>query len=143
MLRFIATRLKGLPFGQAFRYGGEEFAIIMPGRRVHQTLSMLEDLRKSIETSNFTIRGENRPIEKPKQKDRPSGGTEQVKITVSIGIAGRSPLHPSTDDVVRAADEALYHAKEMGRNRVEHNGRRKGQEGVAKRMNCVVQYSEP
>ncbi|NIO06178.1 MAG: diguanylate cyclase [Proteobacteria bacterium] len=143
VLRFIATRLKRLPFGQAFRYGGEEFAIIMPGRRVHQSLSMLEDLRKSIETSNFTIRGENRPVEKPKHKDRPSGGTEQVKITVSIGIAGRSPLHPSTDDVVRAADEALYHAKETGRNRVEHNGRRKGQEGVAKRMNCVVQYSGP
>lgn len=142
ILRFITTRLKGLSFGQAFRYGGEEFAIIMPGRKVHQAIPLLEGLRKSIEASKFTIRDENRPLCKPPRKARPPGGKEQVGITVSIGVAGRSPLNPTPEAVMKTADDALYRAKGMGRNRVEPEGRRNGQENHVRRINCLTQCSE-
>ncbi len=134
VLRFIATRLEQARVGHTFRYGGEEFAIIMPGRRIHQAVPLLEGLRKAIELAKFTIRGDDRPLRKPTRKARPSGGREQVTITVSIGVAARGPHHPGTEDVVNAADEALYAAKEAGRNRVEHDGKRKGRDDIAKRI---------
>ncbi len=135
VLRFIATRLKRMPLGRAFRYGGEEFAVIMPGRRVQGALPHLEGLRLSIEKSPLTIRGRDRPLRKPKLKDRPPGGREQVGITVSVGVAHRSLLHPTAEEVVKAADEALYRAKGMGRNRVEAEQGRRREESIAQRMN--------
>jgi diguanylate cyclase (GGDEF)-like protein len=133
ILRFIAARLKRISFGLAFRYGGEEFALIMGGRRVQGMIPQLEGLRQSIEASQFTIRGENRPSHKPRRKDRPPGGKEQIGVTVSIGVARRSPIHPTPEAVVEAADEALYRAKRMGRNRVEAE-RRKRWESHVKRI---------
>jgi diguanylate cyclase (GGDEF)-like protein len=47
ILRFIATRLKRVSFGLAFRYGGEEFALIMPGRRVQRMLPLLDQSLRS------------------------------------------------------------------------------------------------
>ena len=134
ILRFIATRLKGVSFGQAFRYGGEEFALIMPGRRVQGMVPLLEGLRQSIEASKFTIRGENRPSLKPPRKARPPGGKEQLGVTVSIGVARRSPFQATPEAVTRAADEALYRAKRMGRNRVEPERRRNRWESYARRI---------
>jgi diguanylate cyclase (GGDEF)-like protein len=135
ILRFVAACLKRVSFGLAFRYGGEEFALVMPGRRVQGMVSLLEGLRQSIESSKFTIRGRNRPSHKPRRKDRPPGGKEQVGVTVSIGVARKSFLHPTPEAVVKAADEALYRAKQMGRNRVESE-RRNRRETYVKRINC-------
>jgi len=142
ILRFIASRLKRISFGLAFRYGGEEFAIIMPGRRLPRTLPLLEGLRQSIEASRFTIRGENRPLRRPPRKARPPGGREQVGVTVSIGVAWKSLLHPTAEAVVKTADEALYRAKQMGRNRVEPERRGKPGENHAKRINCFKREKE-
>jgi diguanylate cyclase (GGDEF)-like protein len=135
ILRFVAARLKRVSFGLAFRYGGEEFALVMPGRRVQGMISLLEGLRQSIESSKFTIRGRNRPSHKPRRKDNPPGGKEQVGVTVSIGVARKSLLHHTPEAVVKAADEALYRAKQMGRNRVESE-RRNRRETYVKRINC-------
>lgn len=134
ILRFIAARLKKASFGQAFRYGGEEFALIMPGRKVQGMVPLLEELRQSIESSAFTIRGKDRPSHKPRRKDRPPGGRRKVGVTVSIGVARKSLLHPTPEAVLRAADEALYRAKQMGRNRVESE--RSSRESYVKRINC-------
>ena len=134
ILRFIASRLERISFCQAFRYGGEEFALIMPGRRVQGMLPVLEELRQSIEMSKFTIRGENRPPHKPPRNARPPGGKEQLGITVSIGVARRSSLRPTPEAVVKAADEALYRAKQLGRNRVEPERRRNRWESYAKKF---------
>jgi diguanylate cyclase (GGDEF)-like protein len=134
ILQFIATRLKRVSFGQSFRYGGEEFTLIMAGRRVQGMVLLLEELRQSIEASRFTIRGENRPSHKPRGKDRPPGGKKQVAVTVSIGAAHRSRLHPTPEAVVKAADEALYRAKRMGRNRVEPERRIQPRESYVKRI---------
>ncbi len=134
ILRFVAARLRKVPFGQTFRYGGEEFALIMPGHKVQGVVPLLEELRQSIESSTFTIRGKNRPSQKPRRKDRPPGGKEEVGVTVSIGVARKSLLHPTPEAVLGAADEALYRAKQMGRNRVVSGRSRR--ESYVKRINC-------
>jgi GGDEF domain-containing protein len=97
-------------------------------------LPLLEELRRSIEESRFTIRGENRPSHKPPRNARPAGGKEWLGITVSIGVARRSPLRPSPEAVVKAADNALYRAKQLGRNRVEPERSRNRLESYAKRF---------
>jgi diguanylate cyclase (GGDEF)-like protein len=135
ILRFIAVRLKRVSFGQVYRYGGEEFSLIMPGRRVQGMVPLLQELRQSIEAATFTVRGENRPPHKPRLKDRPPGGRKQLGVTVSIGVARRNPLHSTPEAVVKAADEALYRAKRRGRNRVELKGTKRWETNV-KRIKC-------
>jgi len=137
ILRFIAARLKSVSFGQAFRYGGEEFSLIMPGRRVQGMIPLLEGARRSIEASTFIIRGENRPLHKPPRNARPPGGREQLGVTVSIGVATRSHFLSTPEMVVKAADEALYRAKQTGRNRVETERRRKQWESYARRISSL------
>ncbi|NIO04088.1 MAG: diguanylate cyclase [Proteobacteria bacterium] len=134
ILRFVAAHLKKISFGLLFRYGGEEFALIMPGRRAQKMIPLLEGLRHSIESSKFTIRGKNRPTHRPRRKEKTSGGKEKVGVTVSIGAARKSPFHSTPEAVVKAADEALYRAKQMGRNRVELA--RSHRESSVKRINC-------
>lgn len=135
ILRFIGARLERTSYGLAFRYGGEEFALIMHGRRVQGMVPLLQGLRRSIQDSTFIIRGDDRPLHKPRRKERPPGGKEHIGITVSIGVARRSHLHATPEAVVKAADEALYRAKQMGRNRVEAV-RRNRMDSYARRINC-------
>jgi GGDEF domain-containing protein len=124
VLRFIASRLQRLPFGQAYRYGGEEFALIMRGKRAEGALALMEDLRQSIEGSTLTLRGKDRPDRKPGRRDRPAGGRSALRFTVSIGLAQRDRTHATPQAVLKAADEALYRAKRAGRNRVEWERRK-------------------
>ena len=118
VLRLVAARLAQAPGGgTAYRYGGEEFALVFPGKGVDECLPHLEELRETVETSRFTMRRRFRPRAKPKgdkgRKTRPG-----ITITVSIGVAERNHKHSNPDQVVMAADKALYRAKEAGRNRV-------------------------
>ena len=74
--------------------------------------------RFGIEKSRFTLRGPNRPAEKPKEpKHRRSA--KQVGVTVSIGAAQRASLETKPAEVVKAADKALYKAKKAGRNQIK------------------------
>jgi diguanylate cyclase (GGDEF)-like protein len=118
VLRMVAARLAAVEGGgKAYRYGGEEFAVLFPGKGSEECLPPLEQLRETIETSRFTLRRRFRPRKKP---TTPKGRKtrEQVVITVSIGVAEKNHRHSSPDQVVMAADKALYRAKEGGRNRV-------------------------
>ena len=118
VLRLIGstlTRTEG--GGRPFRYGGEEFALLFPNKSVDEALPYIEDLRETIEASTFIVRARNRPKLKPKPA-RSSGGRGRVAITVSIGVAEPGPGGADPDDVIRAADQALYRAKRGGRNRV-------------------------
>ena len=56
-------------------------------------------------------------LEAPKKKKRQKA-TVQLAVTVSIGVAERSDDNPTSEMVVKAADEAMYRAKKKGRNRV-------------------------
>lgn len=117
LLRMVGWRLARIGGGgKPFRYGGEEFAVIFPGKSVADALPHLEVLREAIATSPFTVRGRLRPRMKP-PKPRPSAGRKKVTVTVSIGVAEPDRHHSTPDQVVQAADAALYRAKREGRNR--------------------------
>ncbi len=119
VLRMMAAKLGEVSGGgEAFRYGGEEFAIIFPGKSVEEALPHLEALRKTVEASGFVLRGRDRPRKKPAKPKAGNAPRNRVSVTVSIGVAERDARHQTPDQVVKAADRALYQAKEDGRNRV-------------------------
>lgn len=118
VLRLVAARLAQTPGGgTAYRYGGEEFALVFPGKGQDECLPHLEELREMVETSRFTMRRRFRPRVKPKT-DKGKKNRHAITITVSIGVAERNHRHATPDQVVQAADKALYRAKGAGRNRV-------------------------
>ncbi len=118
LLRMVGARLGSVTGGgRAFRYGGEEFAILFPGASVEDTLPHLERLRASVERTGFTVRGRNRPRGKT-AVPRPSPHARRVSVTISIGAAERARGQASVQAVLDAADQALYRAKHGGRNRV-------------------------
>ena len=130
-LRMVADELAQVADGgRAFRYGGEEFALLFAGRTPAQVETALERLRAAIEARVFTIRSPERPREKPEGPVTPPAGTEQVTLTVSIGAAAPGPHHLRPDDVLHAADAALYRAKRRGRNRVVIDGIRGAARGA-------------
>jgi diguanylate cyclase (GGDEF)-like protein len=100
------------------RYGGEEFALILPQSTKVEAAEVAEKLRRAIEVEPFTY-----------GKSQPGG-----KVTLSIGLATFSQDAKSQDDLVDAADSALYAAKRGGRNLVMqyspgmefHPGRERG-----------------
>ncbi len=119
VLRMVAAKLGRVSGGgRAYRYGGEEFAIVFPGRSRDEVMSDLEELRGTIEDTTFTVRGRRRPRGKPKDGKRKSPGRKKLTVTVSIGVAERTGNHTTPEKVLKAADEALYKAKRAGRNRV-------------------------
>jgi diguanylate cyclase (GGDEF)-like protein len=89
------------------RYGGEEFAIILLHADSRKTAEVGERIRRIIEEAPF-----------PKEELQPMG-----KITVSIGGCCLSDGMQSMEDLIRAADEALYRAKRNGRNQITIGGR--------------------
>jgi diguanylate cyclase (GGDEF)-like protein len=118
VLRMIAAFLRRVERGgKPFRYGGEEFAIIFPGKEVDDVLSALDILREAIADNEFIVRSELRTEEKPEVP--PTRENQQrLAITVSIGCAQMSEEDQIPADVIKRADNALYKAKASGRNRV-------------------------
>jgi diguanylate cyclase (GGDEF)-like protein len=118
VLRMVAGRLGHVPGGgRAFRYGGEEFAVLFPGKTAEESAPHLETLRTAVAGATFTLRGQGRPKRKPRSSRTRGAAGRQVAVTVSIGAAhARGSAVPA--QVVKAADNALYRAKEGGRNRV-------------------------
>ncbi|HEX9582466.1 MAG TPA: GGDEF domain-containing protein, partial [Gemmatimonadales bacterium] len=117
VLRTVATRLRdALGDGKVFRYGGEEFAALLPGTTLAEALPRLEAARAAVARAPFAVRGRVRPRKKPRRTRtrRPHG---EETLTVSIGAAEAGTKQVAAD-VIRAADQALYRAKEMGRNQV-------------------------
>lgn len=119
VLRTVATRLKdALPAGHVYRYGGEEFAILFPGRPAEHCLPMLEAAREAVAAERFTVRRRVRPRKRP-AKVKASRTQPRETITVSMGLAEAGRRHDGAEAVIGAADQALYRAKQNGRNRVE------------------------
>jgi diguanylate cyclase len=102
VLKIIASVLRKRlrPTDFIARFGGEEFVLLMPSTVPANGMKLLETLRASIEACPFHFKG------------------EPVTITLSIGLAAfRAGEHG--DAVLKRADQALYRAKNAGRNRVE------------------------
>jgi len=118
-LKMVASKLSEVRGrGKAFRYGGEEFTVIFPRKSLDQALPHLEKVRKTVEKAGFTVRGSGRPRRKAERPEGPRGSRHRVIITVSIGAAERDDRNVTPEQVIQAADKALYRAKQGGRNRV-------------------------
>lgn len=117
LLRMVAAKLtKVLGDEGAFRYGGEEFCVLFPGQSIQDAIPHLEILRRAVEASSFTLRDPDRPAKKPKESK--SNGAPSQTVTVSIGVAEGKDRNTDPPEVIKAADEALYRAKNAGRNMV-------------------------
>src|SRR5258708_18747016 len=119
VLRMVAAKLATVQGGgRSYRYGGEEFAILFPGRDLEEVLPALDALREAVADTAFTVRRRLRPRRKPDAPRHSRSTRSQVSITISIGAPppGGRPTTPS--HVIHPAPPPLYQAKESGRNRV-------------------------
>jgi GGDEF domain-containing protein len=116
LLRMVGSKLAVIGGGgTAFRYGGEEFTLLFPGKGADQAMPHIEGVLRTIRNTPFTIRGV-RPAPGAAQSPAPADprAHQKVGVTVSIGVAAaRTP-----GEVVGDADRALYRAKQTGRNRI-------------------------
>ncbi|HLZ39635.1 MAG TPA: GGDEF domain-containing protein [Candidatus Sulfotelmatobacter sp.] len=135
VLRLVASNLGRVTGGgQAYRCGGEEFNILFPGKTTSEVVEHLENLRKMIESSEFRMRGGDRrqaargPERRARSRGRKGDAIRQLvqqkplpplSVTVSIGVATSAKRDSDPEALLKAADKALYRAKENGRNRVE------------------------
>jgi diguanylate cyclase (GGDEF)-like protein len=161
VLCMVAARLSEVAGdGQAFRCGGEEFAIVFRNSSAKESFDHLEALRQTIAKSTFHVRGADRRAEKAAKevaekkidlqtelkfeeklekrasrsdrrkskssrsdsRHRLSSGAQlrdHLSVTISIGVAEPSTRYRQPEQVIQAADQALYRAKHKGRNRVE------------------------
>jgi two-component system cell cycle response regulator len=85
------------------RLGGEEFVVVMPETQAADALQVAERLRGKVAETEFAI---------------DEAGTQVLPVTVSIGVATATDCEETADDLLGRADQALYRAKQGGRNRV-------------------------
>jgi len=117
VLKLVAVCIKGVGGGgKAFRYGGEEFTIVFPGKTAEEAIPYLEELREYIANRGFIRRSKSRPKEKPADIVTKSSSYKKLYLTVSIGAAEKNEKYRTPEEVIKAADKALYNAKSKGRN---------------------------
>jgi diguanylate cyclase (GGDEF)-like protein len=83
------------------RYGGEEFAVLMPETELSEAVERAEMMRSMVERARFEFDG------------------VPIAVTISAGVAEAKPSYEESDEFVAASDKKLYEAKNGGRNRVE------------------------
>jgi diguanylate cyclase (GGDEF)-like protein len=88
----------------AGRFGGEEFAILLPQTREEHALSIADRLRTHIAGMSVPVSDDGKP-------------ENCIRLTVSVGVAPLDDTNRELTDLLAAADSALYHAKQAGRNR--------------------------
>ncbi len=104
VLREFARRVKDATriVDVVARMGGEEIVVVLPETSLGSAAAVAERIRHHVQSEPFGIRG----------------GTAQISVTVSIGVASRRAGDQSPAQMMKRADEALYKAKGEGRNRV-------------------------
>ncbi|MDZ7782766.1 MAG: GGDEF domain-containing protein [Halioglobus sp.] len=122
VLRLVASRMRRVRGGTAYRYGGEEFCVVFPRRSVEECAEFIEQIREEIADYRMSLRDSSLRPKRARQGSRRRGATplggDQVSVTISAGIAARSDDDPDPQSVMREADRMLYKAKKAGRNRV-------------------------
>ncbi len=110
----------------AYRYGGEEFLIMLPEQSLEDAAIAMERLRSAVEGLNIQHKGQ-----------KPPG-----VVTLSIGIAAISPADlKSADSLLKEADVALYYAKSKGRNRVTlYNEIQRGPDDICSERPSSARY---
>ncbi|WP_339081056.1 GGDEF domain-containing protein [Pseudomonas sp. TMP9] len=129
VLRVVASQLRKIGGGgKAYRYGGEEFTLVFPGKTLEECLPHLELIRQSIETYSIQLRDKQQRPQSDKQGRAKRAGTAatHVSVTISMGVAERGLEQRNPEEVLKAADQALYNAKGAGRNCIRSYGQRRG-----------------
>ena len=99
LVRLTKTLVGSLPREALVgRVGGDEFAVVLPERSAEGALILLEEVRSHLESHRMPKIG--RPV------------------TITVGVAARPPHGTTYEELLRAADQAMYRAKASGRNRV-------------------------
>ena len=125
VLRLVASRLsKVTGGGRAYRYGGEEFALVFAGKTAEECVPHVEAVREVIANYVMHLRDQSsRPQDDTSGRQRRSGNSGgTVSVTISIGVAERQVDHRNPEAVLKSADQALYSAKGAGRNCVMVHG---------------------
>jgi diguanylate cyclase (GGDEF)-like protein len=121
-LKRVAAMLRAslrLTSDQIARFGGEEFAVVLPRTSVEDARSMAERMR--IAVADLRI---------------PHAGSPQGVVTISAGVSG-SRAHASAVEMLSEADRVMYRAKSLGRNRVEV-AREDGQDATLPALRLAV-----
>ncbi len=92
----------------ASRYGGEEFCILLPQTAIHEAGQIADRIRQRVATTHF-----------PHGKSQPLG-----HVTISVGVSTFAKNVDTSENIIAAADRALYQAKSLGKDRVEFYGER-------------------
>jgi diguanylate cyclase (GGDEF)-like protein len=87
----------------ASRYGGEEFCILLPQTGMAEAATIADRIRQRVNSTHF-----------PHGKSQPLG-----RVTISIGVSTFSQMINTSENIIAAADRALYQAKRLGKDRVE------------------------
>lgn len=117
VLKLVASKLaqvKGA--GKVFRYGGEEFTIVFPGKSIEHAKPALEAVRQAVQDYKIVIRQAQRKT-KQARTGKKNSQVKTVSVTISIGLAQRASKQ-NFEQTLKVADQALYRAKKAGRNNV-------------------------
>ena len=109
----LADSVKGI---KTFRYGGEEFVVLLPGFDAEDAMLCLETYRRKIESFPILVKN------KKQYKNQSDNAAIQTQVTVSIGAAASNVRLRKPGDVLEAADKALELAKGKGKNRIVLHG---------------------
>jgi diguanylate cyclase (GGDEF)-like protein len=90
----------------ASRYGGEEFCILLPQTAIAEAGVIADRIRQRVATANF-----------PHGKSQPLG-----RVSISVGVSTLAKHVDTPENIIAAADRALYQAKSLGKDRVEFYG---------------------
>jgi two-component system, cell cycle response regulator len=94
--KILKTSIRSCDYG--FRYGGDEFIIVLPDTDIKGGQVVADRIRKAVEDARFLING------------------QEIRVTVSVGLAA-FPDHAKTrDQIVQLADQAMYFGKRTSRN---------------------------
>lgn len=108
VLREVAAMLAEFSGGDVYRYGGEEFSVLFQDTEADTAAGRMDDVRKIISETKIPLNGASK-------------GKREKSVTVqfSAGVSETGKKYATPEEVLQAADRALYKAKENGRNRVE------------------------
>ena len=97
----IISRMFAQPGNTVCRYGGEEFSVLLPDCSKEEALKLAENLRRTIQEQTIVLR------------------RQKTSITVSVGVATFPRDAQIKEELIQRADEAMYRAKNKGRNNVQ------------------------